>query len=395
MKRSATEHFLNLGHAFDHLLMLIFPTVILVMAPAFGMAYGEMLQLSLGGFIAFGAGSLPAGWLADRWSRWGMMVVFFVGIGLATMLVGLAQSPWQVAVGLTLVGLFAAIYHPVGIAMLVAGRDKVGTTLGVNGVWGNLGVAAAALSAGALGDFLGWRWAFVIPGAAAVAAGIAFAWLVPKPDRDLKRRSAPPAKLTREVFLRVFAVLVVATVCGGVIFNATTIAMPKVFDERLSALTNSAFGVGLLVSLVYVLAAMAQLIVGRLIDQHALRPVFVGISALQAPFLLLAAGLSDWAMLLAAIGMMFAVFGQIPINDAIIAKYTVEEWRARVYALRYVVSFVASACAVPLVAFMHGAFGGFNQLYLVLAGLAALTFLGAMSFPAAAMARPTAAKAAA
>ena len=395
MQRSALDYFLNLGHALDHLMMLIFPTVILVMAPAFAMDYGEMLALSLGGFIAFGAGSIPAGWLADRWSRWGMMVVFFVGIGLATMLVGLAQSPWQIAAGLTLVGLFAAIYHPVGIAMLVAGRDKVGQALGVNGVCGNLGVAAAALTAGALGDFLGWRWAFVVPGGFAVACGIAFALLVAKPAQDLRRKAAPPAKLPREVFIRVFMVLVVATVCGGLIFNVTTIAMPKVFDERLSTLTNSAFGIGVLVSLVYVLAAVAQLIVGRLIDRHALRPVFVGIALLQAPFLLLAAGLSDWAMLLASIGMMFAVFGQIPINDAIIAKYTVEEWRARVYAVRYVVSLSASAAAVPLVAFMHGAFGGFNQLYLVLAGLAVLTFLGALSFPAAAMAKPAAAKAAA
>ncbi|MGH8650451.1 MAG: MFS transporter, partial [Burkholderiales bacterium] len=139
--RRTGELFLNVGHALDHLFLLIYPTVVLAMAPEFGLAYSEMLPLALGGFIAFGAGSLPAGWLADRWSRRGMMTVFFIGIGAASIVTGLVQTPWQIAAALTLVGLFGAIYHPVGIAMLVSGREKVGRVLGVNGVFGNLGVA--------------------------------------------------------------------------------------------------------------------------------------------------------------------------------------------------------------------------------------------------------------
>ena len=175
-----TQLFLNFGHSIDHLLLLVFPTVVLAMAPEFGMTYGEMLPLSLGGFIMFGAGSLPAGWLADRWSRRGMMVVFFIGMGAASVLVGLAQTPWQIAVALTLVGTFGAIYHPVGITMLVSGRDKVGRVLGVNGVWGNLGVAFAALLAGALEHWFYWRAALIVPGMVAMATGLAFALIVPR-----------------------------------------------------------------------------------------------------------------------------------------------------------------------------------------------------------------------
>src|SRR3990170_6423917 len=110
------ELFLNIGHTLDHLFLLIYPTVVLAMSPEFGRSYSEMLPLALGGFIAFGAGSLPAGWLADRWSRRGMMIVFFIGIGAASIVTGLVQAPWQIAAALTLMGLFAAIYHPVGIA---------------------------------------------------------------------------------------------------------------------------------------------------------------------------------------------------------------------------------------------------------------------------------------
>ena len=168
--------FLNLGHTFDHLLMLIFPTVVLAMSAELGRGYSELLPLALGGFICFGAFSIPAGWLADRWSRFGMMVVFFFGIGTAAVLTGLARGPVEIALGLTLIGVFAAIYHPVGITMLVANQPNVGRALGVNGVFGNVGVAFSALMAGALAEAISWRAAFIVPGLLALAVGAAFAF---------------------------------------------------------------------------------------------------------------------------------------------------------------------------------------------------------------------------
>jgi len=374
--------FLNLGHALDHLFLLIYPTVVLAMAPEFGRSYSEMLPLALGGFIAFGAGSLPAGWFADRWSRRGMMVVFFVGIGAASILTGFTQSPWQIAVALTLVGLFGAIYHPVGIAMLVSGRDKVGKVLGVNGVYGNLGVAFAALIAGALAHWIDWRAAFIIPGAVSVAIGIAFVLLVPETRIEAKRTSGTARTgFSRGLLVRVFAVLTVTTLFGGVIFNSTTIAMPKVFDERLTALVSTTLGIGILVSFVYAFAAVAQLVVGHFLDRGALKSVLVAVLGFQAPLLLAAAFFDNYVMLVIALAMMFFVFGQIPINDAMVAAYTDEAWRARVFGVRYVFSFGASAFAVPLVALMHRYSSDFRYLFFALAAMAALMFAAAVLLP--------------
>ena len=373
--------FLNAGHAFDHLLMLIFPTVVLAMGSELGRGYAELLPLSLGGFIAFGACSIPAGWLADRWSRHGMMLVFFFGIGTASLLTGLARTPAEIAAGLTLIGVFGAIYHPVGIAMLVASQPRLGRTLGVNGVWGNAGVAFSALTAGALADTLGWRAAFVVPGAAAIAVGAGFALLVPDPGRGGSAQKSAPYRLSREDLLRAFAILTVATACGGVIFHATTVAMPKVFEERLSALAHTTLGIGALVCGVYLIAAMAQLCVGWWLDRRPLKSAFVPVVALQVPLLALAGTVQDYAMLAVAVAMMFFVFGQIPINDAMIARYTAEEWRARAYAVRYVVSFGGSALAVPLVAWTYGTKGDFRLLYFTLAALALAVLAAALFFP--------------
>jgi MFS family permease len=373
--------YLNVGHTIDHLVLLIFPTVVLALAKEWDRPYGELLPLALGGFIAFGAGSIPAGWLADRWSRFGMMVAFFIGIGCATILVGFAQTPAHIAIALTLVGLFAAIYHPVGLAMLVANQPKVGSVLGVNGVYGNSGLAFAALIAGALAQWWSWRAAFILPGVVSVLIGIAF-WRM---GRELALTNPTGkgggTKLPRAVLAQIFAVIAVSTTAGGVIFNATTIAMPKVFDERLTALTSSTFGIGVLVCITYLIAAMAQLLVGYLLDRRPVRGIFVPIAIGQVVLLALAAVSQNFWMLLVAVAMMFFVFGQIPINDAMIAKYTADEWRARAFALRYVLSFTASSTAVPLVAWTHRTHGDFQVLFYILAGLAALISVAALAFP--------------
>lgn len=376
-----TRLYLNIGHLVDHLMMLIFPTVVIAIGRDLGRPYGELLPLALGGFIAFGAFSIPAGWLADRWSRRGMMVVFFIGIGAATALTGLASNDWQIALGLTLVGMFAAIYHPVGIAMLVAGQPAVGRLLGVNGVWGNMGLAFSALTAGALADLIHWRAAFIVPGVLSILLGLAFLRIDPPPASGARSQGAAAVRLPRALLARVFAVLCVTVAAGGIVFNATLVSMPKVFDERLSALTDSTLGIGVLVCVVYMIAAVAQLVVGRLIDTWSLKGVFVPVAIMQVPLLAVAAYASDWAMLAVAVAMMFFVFGQIPINDAMIARYTADEWRARAYSVRYLVSFGASATAVPLVAYLHTSTGDFQAMYGVLALIGVATALAAIAFP--------------
>jgi MFS family permease len=379
--RRALVPFINLGHFLDHLVMLVFPTVVVALGREWDKPYSELLPLALGSFIAFGAFALPAGWLADHWSRYKMMAVFFFGIGLSMILTGFAQSSWQLGAGLTLIGVFAAIYHPVGIAMLVAAPEKMGRALGWNGLWGNLGLAAAALIAGALMDFWGWRAAFFLPGAICIAAGAAFLFIVPDPGPVQRKSKSIGLHVDRGTMARIFAILLIATACGGVIFNSTTVAMPKVFDERLSALTQTSFGIGALVAFVYSLAALAQLAMGALIDRFELRRLMIGIALIQIPLLAIAANLDGWAMLAAALAMMLAVFGQIPLNDSIVGRYVADEYRARVLSVRYVVSLGVAAVAVPLIAVLHRTEGGFRNVFLVLAALAAGMLIASFFFP--------------
>lgn len=380
---SRTIAFVNLAHLLDHLVMLIFPTAVLGMGPSFGLDYAELLPLSLGGFIAFGAGALPAGWLADRWSRRNMMALFFLGTGVTAIATGFADRPWQLAVGLTTIGLFASIYHPVGNALLADHARQLGRTFGINGVWGNVGVAGAALLTGFLVEFAGWRVAFFVPGAAAIAGGLLFVLLAPDTKRGGGNPRPAPQPLPRRIVVRIFVLLAVATAAGGVTFTAASVAMPKLFAERLPEIAASPAVVGSLVAVVFLFGAAAQLIVGHWIDRVSLRQVFVPLAMLQAPCFLLAAFAEGWLLLLPAAGVMFALFGQVTVNDAMVARYAVAHWRARVFALRYLLSFGASAVAVPLVALLHGSGGGFLVLFQVLAVFGATVFAAALLFPGA------------
>src|SRR5690349_203200 len=301
--------FLNLGHLLDHLAMLVFPTAVVALVREWGADYSDLIKLTLGGAIAFGAFAIPAGWLADHWSRYKTIAVYFFGLGISLGLTGFAQTPWQIAVGLTVTGAFAAIYHPVGIAMLVASPQNMGRALGWNGLWGNLGLAFAALITGALVDLVGWRAAFFIPGAFCVLAGVLYLVLVKDPGQAKRGAKSIGLHIDARMMARIFAIMLIATACGGVIFSSTTYSMPKVFDERLHDLTQTNLGIGALVAAVYTIAAFAQVVMGALIDRFELRRLLIAVAIAQIPMLWLAANLQGWAMLGIALLMMLAVFG--------------------------------------------------------------------------------------
>ncbi len=379
--------FLNVGHFYAHLMMLIYPTVVLALAGDLGRDYGDLLALAIWGFVAFGAGSLPSGWLGDRWSRSSMMTVYFVGIGVSAILVGLAQSPGQIAAALALIGLFGSIYHPVGIAMLTANTTRVGRDLGINGVFGNFGVAFAATIAAVLTEAISWRAAFIVPGGFAIVTGLVYAYFVRREatlavgKAAKKAAAAASPDLNKVDLYRLLGAIVVAALAGGVIFNVTTIGLPKIFDERLPGLASSLSGVGAWVTLILAVAGFSQIVVGYMIDRYPFKLVFLGVLAVEAPLHYIAATAVDWGMVGTALPLMLLVFGSIPIYDAIVARYVADAWRSRVYAAKYVLSLGVSAFAVPLIGWFHATPGGFTSQFMVLAVLAVVVALCALVLP--------------
>ncbi|WP_136658867.1 MFS transporter [Nitratireductor sp. XY-223] len=400
-------HFLllNIGHFLDHLFTLIFATVAaLALHREWGVGYAQLLTYATPGFFAFGVFALPAGWLADRWSRDGMMCVFFVGIGVSSIVTGFAQTPLQIGIGLFVIGMFAAIYHPVGLAIVTMKWRNMGIRIAANGVWGNLGVACAALITGFLIDHGGWRMAFILPGIFSIAMGMAY-WALRhgaiRSDHTASRTpgSAKTDELPisdRGIYIRISAIIFLTIAVSSVIFQSTTFALPKVFDERIQGLAGNvsawlqgvatadnadvATAIGSLAFLVFAVASMAQLVVGAALDRLGARQVFMIVAFIQIVFFWLMPGQTDAVAFAVALGFMLGAFGQIPIGDYMVGKMASGAHRARIYGVRYVVSFTALAASLPMIAFVYDRWG-FDTLFRILAAAAMVIFVAVSALP--------------
>ncbi|MGH7353086.1 MAG: MFS transporter [Candidatus Rokuibacteriota bacterium] len=369
-----TALLLNAGHALDHLFLLIFATAVAGIAAEWGMTWQDLMPYTVGAFVMFGLGSLPAGRLGDLWGRRAMMIIFFVGIGLSAMLIALTTGVWSLAAALTLMGVFASVYHPVGIPMLVQHAKNPGFTIGLNGLAGNLGIAVAAILTGFLVKYFGWRVAFAVPGGLAILCGALFAVLAPREDVPPARRARKTVDLPPSVMARVLLVMTLAAISSSLIFNFTTNGNGHLLAERLAGLVDDPATLGVLLAVVYTIASLAQLVVGRLIDRYPLKWVYLPIVASQVPLFVLASQATGWPLYAAMLAFMIFVFGAIPFVDAMIVQYVDDRVRSRVSGIRLAVSFGVSSLAVYLLGPTVKA-AGFTTLLSVMAVISVFTTL--------------------
>jgi MFS family permease len=371
---SPTALLLNAGHALDHLFLLIFATAVAAIAADWGMAWQDLMPYTVGAFVMFGLGSLPAGRLGDLWGRRAMMIVFFLGMGVSGLLVALAPDAWSLAAALTLMGVFASIYHPVGIPMLVQNTRTPGFTIGLNGLAGNLGIAVAALLTGFLVKYFGWRMAFAVPGGFALVFGALFAFVAPREHVAPARRAQKTVELPPSVMARVLLVMTLAAISSSLIFNFTTNGNGRLLAERLAGLVDDPATLGTLLAMVYTVASLAQLVVGRLIDRYPLKWIYLPIAASQVLLFTLASQATGWPLYAAMLAFMVFVFGAIPFIDAMIVQYVDDRMRSRVSGMRLAVSFGVSSLAVYLLGPTVKA-AGFTTLLVVMALISASTTL--------------------
>ncbi len=375
--RKRTIGFLNWAHAVDHYVLLIFPTAVLSLEAFYGRPYGELIELSTPCFVAFGVFSLPAGWLADRWSRRNMMAVFYAGCGLSLIAAALAPNLTVLAAALFMLGVCAAIYHPVGMAMLIEASQARGRTLAFNGVCGNLGAALAAGVTALLASWFDWRGAFLVPAALCLITAPLFLWAVPN-DRGqaAQRETSPSISLTPALAVTLFGLFIVIALTAGLIFNAVSVALPKIVEERLGH-DVPLLAVGSLATAVFVCGALAQLAVGRLVEWIAPHVLLALIVAVGLAGIIWAAMASGTALMAALALVMASIYGQVTVNDMVIARYSADAWRGRVYAVRYFLLFVSAGVAVMMISRFHQQ-GGFHLVLLVTAAVTSVFLLAAI-----------------
>ena len=373
------------GHVFMHLLVSLFVTIVLALERDWQLSYDDLIGLWTLGAFMLGAAAPLAGWLSDRYGEVRLMVVFFLGSGLSTVYAGFADSPGELLIALSLLGVFAAVYHPVGMAWVVKNAVGRGRTLAFVGIMGSLGLAGASAVAGGLTDAFGWRSAFIVPGGAAILAGLVLAGLrssghVIDRESDL----APVPEESRENLIRAFIVLLGTMVLGSLFYTAFATVLPKWIDDGLSpVLEMTTATVGGLVTMIYLFGATGQLLGGWLADRYSLKLVYAASFAAKIPITLVAAEIGGWPLVMVAVAIGFTLDLSGPVENILLAKYSPRRRRGLIYGLKYVASFAAAPLGVQLVAWSYGWSGDAKALYLCLALIAALMLLGALFLPAA------------
>ena len=377
--------FSNVGHSFSHMFTILYATAVLYLPEVFDLSYGELLGLSSLGLILFGVAALPAGWLGDRWSQIGMMAIFFIGIGVGAIVVGLAVGPERLFIGLTLIGLFASIYHPVGIAWVVAWANKQGMTLGINGLFGNAGSAIAPVFVGLMIDYVTWRAAFIIPGVFSIFVGIGLllvwraGWV-----RDVTKDRTPIGAPDSSAFVRVFIVLTVTMACTGFVYTGLTNTMPKLMEMGLSAAFAASYTeIGIFVGVISGLASLSSIFGGWMADRYSARSIYIIFWTLQIPILFTIVSLSDVTLLVAVLLVLCFILAFAAAENMLVAQYTPFRWRAVAYGAKFVLALGVGGLTVHLAGWLFDRNGNFSVLFALFGGAAILAAAAAVVLPGA------------
>ena len=379
--KGIADIYLNISHFLDHFIMLIFAKAAYDAGRYFSLSYDQMIVYGAAGFVLFGGVAPLAAQLAERYSRSLLMVIFHFGIGMAAILAGLAQTIWQLTTAIAVIGIFAAIYHPVGIPMLIKSNRRIGFRLGINGVFGNMGVAAAPLVTGLLLTVGDWRWCFILPGLFCLGYGMAFTRALKTETASSSEKRQAAAKSFAPNWQRALAAMALTTVAGGFIFGAMTFVVPRYFEISMTNLSTSVAVTGLLASVVYAVASFSQMAVGWLIDRHSPKLVLLAMALGQVLFIYLASQFSDLALFFAMLLAMSFVFGQIPITDTILSRYVPDVWRGRVMSVKFMLNLTVGASVLPVCGFILQAGYAMTSLFAMMSAIAVLVALAALVLP--------------
>ena len=379
--KSISDIYINISHFLDHFMMLIFAKAAYDAGKYFGLTYDEIIAYGAVGFLFFGAFAPLAAHLSDKISRSFLMIIYHFGIGISSILAAISTSLWLFAVSLSLIGIFAAIYHPVGITMLLSKNKNNGIRMGINGVFGNMGVAAAPLITGLILFYGNWRLCFLLPGFFCIIYGLQFLEALKiEPSSEVNKRVISGRPFAKH-WHRALSSIALSTISAGFIFGAMTFLVPRYFETYLSNISTSVAVTGLLAGLVYAIASFAQIAVGKMIDKFSPKLILLIISAGQILFIYFSSIFENWSLFFITLFAMAFVFGQVPINDIILSRYIPDEKRAKILSIKYVLNLSAGASVLPICSLMMQNGFEMRQIFSMMSFMAVLILLAALLLP--------------
>ena len=373
--------FSSVGHAFMHMFAAFYFVIVLSIEIKWTMSYDELIKLWTLGALLIGLGAIPFGWLSDRWSRSSMMVIMFFGMGLSSIACGLSSSKIGLFIGLSILGLSCSIYHPVGIAWVVNSSKKKGKALGINGIFGGVGIGAGAFIAGFLLKFFSWNITFILPGLVSILVGSFLSYLIfikKISFRNVKSSFTEENNSTNNLIL--IAIIMLFAMFGlGLTFQIMQTSLPKVFDIRLN--NFSTFGIGSLIGAIYLISGLMTFIGGLLADRFSLKKIYLVGLAGQIPCYLAIAYFVDLPLIFFCLCAAMFNSSILPAENILLSKFTPEKHHGFIYGCKFIIAFGSGPLAVFLVSKIYELTLEFTNLFIVSFLVMLFVFIIALFLP--------------
>ena len=357
--------FASSSHFLTHFYMLIFPILVLPLSRDLGLPLDKVLGLSFMMYLLYGLAAIPWGFISDSTSPRIVMGTGTIIAGTGLIFSGMVQDFNMLTWTLALTGLGCAAYHPSGLALVSKGIKSRGKGMGINGIFGNLGMAAAPFTAGLMNYYLGWRQTLILLGIAGILAGLLsfiIKFSVPR-DGDLQRGK----EIKGDRVLSLFIILCVVVLFSGLMYRTYTLIFPAWIETKLETLfagidkllldngsksllpESNTLIASIITGFAYVIGMFGQLAGGKIADKWELRSAYLFFWLMALPLLLLArfsAGL--WVLPFAGLFIFFAM-GMQPIENSIYAILTPPRWRSVGYGIKFTLTFGIGALSVFIV----------------------------------------------
>ena len=372
------------GHLMMHMFAAFYFVIVLAIEDDWNFSYDELINLWLLGSLLVGLGSIPAGWLSDRWSRSGMLVIMFIGLGVSSILCGLSNNKFSLMINLSALGLFCSIYHPAGISWVVNTSKETGKALGFNNIFGGVGIGLGAFSSGLIIDMYNWNYAFIFPGAISIIIGISLFLHIYQGKISFKNIISDKFNDNPEQnqLLKIAIIMLVSITCMSFVYQILQSSLPKVIDIRLAErLDFGASQIGLIVSFIYIVSGLMNYIGGILADKYPEKNIYlIGILG-QGILLFFIFNLSNYFLIIISLFIVAFNSSILPAENLLLAHFSPQKHQSLVYGIKFIVSFAIAPIALFLISTSYETTKEFSYLYLSSGILMLILFFVVFTLP--------------
>ena len=328
------------SHLAVHAQMMVFPTLMLLFHHEFDLGLDTLGIMATAGAFMFGVGAIPAGFLEGKLGGRVLLLIYQVGSIIGGLGLILAKSPFQMTIGLAILGLASSIYHPAGLTILSRRLTNLSKGMAIHGVAGSIGLALGPLFAGAAAEFGSWRVSYLIwIILQAILVFVTF-FMIKRRNKPIVDESIPNIiEIKDKPSIALYYIMATAM---GFSFGGFTTYMPTLFGSQTSgifALLPETLKAGFFTTLVFTSGILGQTIGGYVGDRYSRSFLLFWIVILNMPFLFLMGFTSGWGLLMSSILLGVVYFLNQPVSNALLAELTPSSHRGIGYGISFFLSF--------------------------------------------------------